>query len=311
MKKIGIMHGRERTFPEAFIAAVNARSEKDGVCAEELSLGAVKVGEPIGFDVIVDRISHEVPFYQLVLKQAALEGCRVINNPFWKLADDKFLGTALVAKLGVPVPKTVALPNREYVPDISSASLGNMKLVDWEGVVAYTGLPCFMKPAVGGGWKNVSRNTSVDELITNYNASGQLPMIVQEGITWEAYYRLIVIGKEHVYVNAWDPTKPHQERYTGANFPMPEKLVARMKDLAVKMCTALGYEMNTVEFAVRDGEPYAIDFMNCAPDFDAKSLTPEAFEWVVKTMADYTVKLATGKKKTKAPKPSAVGLVDA
>lgn len=310
VKKIGIMHGRERTFPEAFIAAVNARSEKEGVCAEEVSLGAVSAGDPIGYDVIVDRISHEVPFFQLALKQATLQGCRVINNPFWRLADDKFLGTALVEKLGVPVPKTIALPNREYITDITAGSLTNMRLVDWEAVVAQTGLPCFMKPAVGGGWKNVSKNSTVQELLVNYNQSGQLPMIVQEGINWESYYRLIVIGREHVYVNAWDPTKPHAERYTGANFPMPPKLVAQMKDLAIKMCKALGYEMNTVEFAVRDGVPYAIDFMNCAPDFDSKSLTPEAFTWVVDTMSDYCIKVAKAKK-AKGVKPAAVDLVSA
>ena len=50
--------------------------------------------------------------------------------------------------------------------------------------------------------------------------------------------------------------------------------------------------MNTVEWAIKDGVPYAIDFMNPAPDMDVNSLTPEYFEWVVKHMADLVIDLA-------------------
>jgi len=49
-------------------------------------------------------------------------------------------------------------------------------------------------------------------------------------------------------------------------------LEARVCEDARKLCRALGYEMNTVELAIRDGVPYAIDFMNSAPDFDVTSL---------------------------------------
>ena len=41
---------------------------------------------------------------------------------------------------------------------------------------------------------------------------------------------------------------------------------------ALALCDGLGYDLNTVEFAVRDGVPYAIDFMNCAPDADVHSV---------------------------------------
>jgi hypothetical protein len=55
---------------------------------------------------------------------------------------------------------------------------------------------------------------------------------------------------------------------------------------------ALGYDMNTVEWAVRGGIPYAIDFMNPAPDMDINSLTPHYFDWTVTHMADLTIRLA-------------------
>jgi hypothetical protein len=301
MKKIGVMVGRERSFPDAFIAEVNRRSASSGVSAEYVRIGSARCGVPPDYAVILDRISHEVPFYQAWLKHAALEGVHVVNNPFWKLADDKFFGTGLAAKLGIPVPRTVALPNREYIPDISPDSLRNLQFVDWKEVLDYTGTPAFIKPLYGGGWKSVSKVTSVEELLRAYNSSGQLSMIVQEGIQWSAYVRCIVLGCEHVYPHLWDPSKPHHERYSGANFDVPEDLMDRIVSMSKKLCQALGYEMNTCEFAVRDGVPYAIDFMNAAPDLDRASLTPEAFDWGVRTMADFLIGVATKKKKPIQP----------
>jgi glutathione synthase/RimK-type ligase-like ATP-grasp enzyme len=300
MKKIGVMVGRERSFPDAFIAEVNQRSSKTGVTAEYVKVGAATCGVAPDYAVILDRISHEVPFYQAWLKHAALQGVHVVNNPFWKLADDKFFGTGLAEQLGVPIPRTVALPNREYIADITSDSLRNLEFVDWEGVLKYTGTPAFIKPLYGGGWKSVAKVSNVEELLRAYNASGQLSMIVQEGIQWSAYVRCIVIGGEYVYPHLWDPSKPHSERYTGAKFDIDDGLMDKIEDLSKKLCQALGYDMNTVEFAIRDGVPYAIDFMNAAPDLDRSSLTQEAFDWAVKTMSDYLISLA-GKKQKPVP----------
>jgi hypothetical protein len=50
--------------------------------------------------------------------------------------------------------------------------------------------------------------------------------------------------------------------------------------------------MCSLEWAVKDGVPYAIDFMNPAPDMDVNSLTPHYFEWVVTHMADLVIRLA-------------------
>jgi hypothetical protein len=300
MKKIGVMVGRERSFPDAFIAEVNKRSAKTGVTADYVRVGAVTCGTAPDYGVILDRISHEVPFYQAFLKHAALQGTHVVNNPFWKLADDKFFGTGLAAKLEVPIPKSVALPNREYIADITPESLRSLELVDWEGVLKYTGTPAFIKPLYGGGWKSVTKVTSVEELLRAYNQSGQLSMIVQEGIQWSAYVRCIVIGGEHVYPHLWDPSKPHHERYTSAKFDIADSLMNKIVAMSKKLCQALGYDMNTCEFAVRDGVPYAIDFMNAAPDLDRGSLTAEAFDWAVKTMSDFLIGLA-GKKPKLVP----------
>jgi hypothetical protein len=50
--------------------------------------------------------------------------------------------------------------------------------------------------------------------------------------------------------------------------------------------------LNTVEFAVEDGIPYAIDFMNPAPDAALESVGPENFEWIVEAVAQMAVERA-------------------
>ena len=70
------------------------------------------------------------------------------------------------------------------------------------------------------------------------------------------------------------------------------ELEARIVQDARTLVQALGYDMNSIEFAIRDGVPYAIDFMNPAPDMDIYSLTPTYFEWTVKAMADMAIRLA-------------------
>src|SRR5205823_8562304 len=88
--KVGLLCGREYSFPPAFIDRVNERGREHGVSAELVKLTGTKMGESSGFGVLVDRSSHEVQYYRAILKHAVLEGSYVINKPFWWTADDKF-----------------------------------------------------------------------------------------------------------------------------------------------------------------------------------------------------------------------------
>src|SRR4051794_14945372 len=112
MKKIGILHGKERSFPEAFVARVNGKNV-EGIVAEPVYIEKVVQGESSGYAVIIDRISQDVPFYRAFLKNAALCGTAVINNPFWWSTDEKFFNNCLYTKINVPIPKTVLLPSRD------------------------------------------------------------------------------------------------------------------------------------------------------------------------------------------------------
>ena len=293
MKKVGLLVGRERTFPDALITEVNGRNA--GVTAEYAKFEAVRIHEPPAYDVLIDRISHDVTCFQPILKLAQLNGTRIINDPFWRIADDKYFDAGLALKLGVAVPKTVLLPSQEYGPDVSAESLRNLQLVNWEKLVDEIGLPAYMKPHWGGGWKDVTRVKTVGELFAAYHRSGRLTMMLQQEIKWQQYARCIVVGREHVRVALWDPRLGHFERYVKAAESMPAlspELENRIVADALKLCRALGYDMNTVEFAVSDGVPYAIDFMNSAPDLDITSLGADHFRWVVEKMGDLVVQTA-------------------
>ena len=286
MKKVGVIVGREWSFPPKFIDEVNGRNA--GVTAEFVKLGGTRMDEPIPYAVLVDRISHEVPYYRSYLKHAVLEGVSVINNPFMWTADDKFFGASLAAKLGLGHPKTMALPNKDYVPGIvKSESLRNLQYpMDWQSIVDYVGMPCILKDAHGGGWRGVYVCHSVEELIRYYDGSGLLTMIAQEFIKWDKYVRCMCIGQTEVLPMPYDTVN---RRYVpDADYLTPE-LRQRVIDDSLTLVKALGYDMNTVEWAIKDGVPYAIDFMNPAPDMDINSLTPEYFDWVVTKMADLVI----------------------
>jgi hypothetical protein len=287
--KVGLLVGREWSFPPAFIEEVNRRDA--GVVAEFAQLGGTRMDEPCPYAVIIDRISHEVPYYRTYLKYAMLQGVTVVNNPFMWSADDKFFEAGLATELGVASPKTLVLPNKDYVPGIVHPdSLRNLIApLDWQGIVDYVGMPCILKDAHGGGWKDVYVCHTLDELIANYDISGLHTMIVQEFIEWEQFVRCICLGQEEVLPIKYDP---HERKYHVEHAYLSDELGQRIVEDSLKLVRALGYDMNSIEWAVRDGVPYAIDFMNPAPDMDINSLTPHYFEWAVTHMADMAIRLA-------------------
>ncbi len=289
MKKVGLLCGREWSWPPKFLESVNARNA--GVVAEFAKLGGTGMAEPPRYSVIVDRISHEVPYYRTYLKKALLDGVSVINNPFMWTADDKFFGATLCTKLGLSHPKTIALPNKDYVPGIvPNESLRNLEYpLDWKGIADQVGLPCILKDAHGGGWRGVYVCHSVEDMIRFYDGTGLLTMIAQEFIKWEQYVRCMCVGQEHVLVMPYDP---ENRRYIPDDNVISPALRDRLISDSRKLVQALGYDMNTVEWAIRGGIPYAIDFMNPAPDMDIHSLTPRYFDWCVEKMTDLVIDLA-------------------
>jgi glutathione synthase/RimK-type ligase-like ATP-grasp enzyme len=266
----------------------------DGVTAEFVKIGGIRMDEPKKYDVIIDRISQDIPYYRAYLKNAALHGTIVVNNPFWWTADDKFFNYALAEKLGVAIPPTVILPHNKHPEGTTDQSMRNLIYpLNWQEIFDYVGFPAFLKPYAGGGWKHVYKVHSPEELFHYYNQTGDLCMTLQHGVEFEEYYRCYVVGQEKVHVMKYDPTAPHHERYVKGNPPPSStKLQERIVKDALTLCRVLGYDLNTVEFAVEGGVPYAIDFLNPAPDADVNSVGKENFDWIVNAVAEMAVKKA-------------------
>jgi len=290
MKKIGVLFGMENTFPGALVERINSM-ELDGIRAEFVEVGGVEMAKACPYAVIVDRISHDMPFYRAYLKNAVLTGTQVINNPFWWSADDKFFNYSLATKLGVAVPPTVLLPHKEFPPEINSRSVRNLQFpLDWDGIFDTVRFPAFLKPFDGGGWRDVFPVHNREEFFQAYDQTRDLCMTLQAAVNFKEYFRCYVVGQEEVRIMAYDPRQPHEHRYVLEPQEYPKGLLKRVEKDALTLCRALGYDLNTVEFAVEDGVPYAIDFMNPAPDADLHSIGEENFEWIVDKVAKLAVK---------------------
>lgn len=288
MKKVGILVGREKTFPVSLIESINERGGGD-VVAEFVKIGGVRLDWSKEYDLIIDRISHEVPFYRAFLKRAALEGTILINNPFWWSADDKFFNFSLATKLGVAIPKTVLLPQKAYIEGITSDSLRNLEFpLDWQGIADYVGFPAIIKPFDGGGWKNVSRVNDLEELWKVYDTTDTLCMTLQEMIDWDQFVRCYCIGQQDVLIMPYDPRKPYLsgEQYVHDPTYLTAEVAERVANDVLTLNRALGYDINTVEFAIKDGIPYAIDFMNPAPDAELASVGEFYHNWLTKAVTD-------------------------
>ena len=298
MKKIGIIFGMESTFPPALVDKVNSFNDAD-VHAEFASIGEVRMAEPSPYHVIIDRISHDIPFYRGYLKNAALSGSIVINNPFWWSADDKFFNFALGTRLGVAIPKTVLLPHKFNPPGTSDRSMRNLQFpLPWESIFNYIGFPAFLKPFDGGGWKDVYKVDSPGEFFAAYDQTRDLCMTLQTAVNFKEYFRCYCVGQQKVHIMQYDPRAPFHERYVKNAAPVDAGLLKRVERDCLTLCRALGYDLNTVEFACEDGIPYAIDFMNPAPDADIHSVGQQNFDWIVDAVAELAMEKArkhTGK----------------
>jgi len=283
--RIGLLVGREYSFPPAFIAKVNELGAPHRITAEMVTWGGTKMDEPPRYKVIVDRISHEVEYYRGALKHAVLQGTYVINNPFWWTADDKYFNYSVMSKLGCAIPRTVLLPQKDYPKDIdlAPASLRNLQYpLDWDDLLDYVGRPAILKPYSGGGWKHVYKVNNKQELLEAYDGTAPYCMTLQEFIDFDLYVRCFTFGKTDITPVKYDP---RERRYLIDHEYLSPELGARVVRDAQTINQALGYEMNTIEFAVQDGVPYAIDFLNPAPDFERDRITDFYFGHVVDKMS--------------------------
>ena len=133
LKRIGLMVGREWSFPPAFMEEVQRREA--GVTAEFVKIGAASMDDPPRYDVIIDRISHEVPYYRTYLKQAVVQGVAVVNNGTQTSASGK-------AKPSGRTPMmSCGMPFRRMVRPMAAASTPNCRIQSPWPSIATAGEP--------------------------------------------------------------------------------------------------------------------------------------------------------------------------
>ncbi len=298
MKKIGFLFGFDSSFPEALVEEINSRRIPN-IKGEIMKIAAVKNIEAFGYNVILDRASNESDFYGSVLKSAFLEGVKVINNPFWESVEDNFFHTIIASKLNIKVPRTAILPSKEHPPGTTSESFRNLEYpIDWDAVFDYIGFPAYLKPNKEETTHIFFKVYNPSEFFSAYDLTGSAVMLLQESVEYEEFYRVYVVGKKRVKVINYDPTKPKHLQFSQKPKPIDENFENELKNTSLKITSALGLDFNAVEFAVKDGEPYVVQFAEPIPPIEKQFLREEYFQWLVENSADFLIELA---KKRKSP----------
>jgi hypothetical protein len=291
-KKIGLIIGQEWDWPEAFMDAVN--NGDSNMTAELVKLGGTFMGEPCQYNLIIDRISHEIPYYRAYLEYALLEGVYIINNPYTTSADSKFSCTSLVNHLGLNSPRTIILPNKQVDKDSSPSAFRNLKYpMDWQAIIDYVGVPAIFKDNVARGRRGVHRVHNVDELIQRYDESGLRTKILQQIIESEEHIHCFVIGQEKVLTLQYSLENGRYQPEPLINEAMNSQLVEN----ALQITRAYQYDINMVEFVIKDDIAYVINGTNPTPDINHDLMTEEQFQWLVTE----TVQLALDRVKRPLP----------
>ncbi|MCL4803419.1 MAG: hypothetical protein KJ046_03915 [Anaerolineae bacterium] len=287
-KLVGFIIGREKEMPDAVMDILNKRY--DNIQAELVKVGGTFIDEPVLYDVIIDRMSHEIPYYHAYVEYAALNGCYVINNPFVWGIDTKFFAGALMRMMGVRTPRTVVLPNKDVATDTVPDSFRNLTYpMDWQAIVNYIGSPAIFKDVRSGGRRFAHRVNNVEELIQRYDESGTRTMILQQVIESARQYHCIVIGGEKTLLMAYSLETGRY--FTGQDEP-EGGLAQEMTDIALKIAHLYGYDINMTEFVIRDGEVYLINATNPSPLVGRDLMTESQFDWICAEIADLAARRA-------------------
>src|SRR5205809_688774 len=118
--------------------------------------------------------------------------------------------------------------------------------LDWDSLLDYVGRPAILKPFSGGGWKHVYKVSNREELIAAYDQTSPYCMTLQEFIDFDRYVRCFTFGKTDITPVHYDPK---ERRYIVDHKYLSAELGARISRDAQTINLALGYEMNTIEFA--------------------------------------------------------------
>lgn len=302
-KTIGILYGTENTFPLALIERINSKKIK-GITAEPVLIDQVSLTTKTNYSVLIDRISEVVPFYQSFLKNAAISGTSILNNPLGPCLSDHFLAISLTKQIGIQVPKTVLLPSKERPNRTTENSFRNLAFpMAWENMFEYIGFPAYLKPAARTSEILSTEVFNASDLWQKHEKTGQQVMMLQEKIEFHDYFRCYCVGQKEVHIMPYEPNNPPHLRYatqvkmTGED---QEKVLPLIRDYSLLINQTLGYDFSAIEFGIRNGIPVAINLCDTAPDADLYSIGPDNFEWIIEAVSNLAIEKAVNYKEGKS-----------
>lgn len=301
MKLIGIMAGQENSFPEALIEEINSR-KLNTVCAERVFIDSVTLKNTMPYDVIFDRVSCEVQFFNSLLKYAHALGVRIVNNPFSTYRNDSFSNLAIADCLGIRVPRTALLPSKDQPYGTTPDTFRNLAFpLNWESIFEYVKFPAYIKPDSDNPFINSFKVYNQAEFFAAYDLTGQHVMLLQESIDYQEYYRCYVIGDSEPVILHYNPSKPLHLRFCAEIKPSDE-VRAKMIDASLKISSSIGLEFNSVEFAVLGSDVFLTESYNNLATVDSSIFCDDDFKTIVKNTADYLIKVAKAiRSKSHAP----------
>jgi len=304
-RRIGLSLGADICWPAAFEALVGELGplrigdDEVHVECERTTVRPFSLREEPRYDLVIDRLTHWFHTQREWIKQLALQGVYVLNNPWAVQAMEKHTSYVAMMQLGFPIPETILVPPKEYATDgdwqVTVRKYNRM--FDLAEIGKEVGYPAFFKPYDGGGWVGVSRVSNSRELQAAYDASGLRVHHLQAGVrSWDCFVRAVGIGPMVRPID-YDPDQPLHDRYRMD----PPDLDERQERLAVAMCRTInaffGWDFNSCEVLRADGVLHPIDFANACPDAQVTSLHVH-FPWLVTSLLKWTAFAAvTGRKK--------------
>lgn len=294
MKKIGLLYGDEQSFPAAIIENLN---KNKNIKAEAISLDVFSIEDILKYDVILDRISNKVEYYRSILKSAVLAGIKIINEPFFACADDNFFNAYLSRKMKIKTPKTLIIPSKEHPNGTNSQSFKNLKYpLNWEKAFEYVGFPAILKPNKGDSLSTEYKVYNKHEFFSAYEISGNNTMVYQEFIQYDKYFRCYTIAKTDVRIMSYNPSKPMHLRYDKSNIEIDKNLKAKIEKICQNICSAIGFDFNVVEIAVKGNDAFVIEYLNPTPNAELVYLGEDNFNWLVEKTSEFLLAQANSPK---------------
>lgn len=281
--KIGILTGREKMILERLCEIINQKNKE--IQVDLVRLEGSRFDEDIPYTLIIDRISHLVPYYNSYLKFAKQVGVYIINNPLTRDVLDLNLQNLISNELGIRFPKTVCITGDFPVPNPSARNL--VYPLPWMDHVDYLGgfpIIIHIPSMTGQVFKKVI--TSMNEF-TSIQKDLYTTIMLQELKEYALYIRCICVGKsEAILLQNNSSTNKYEQVADKTSWS------SNIIEASIKLSAYLDYDFCAIDWGMFGGEIYVLDNVDPMPNISLSSVNYDVSEWCINQLADTCLNIA-------------------